>query len=205
MTALTNDEKILLLTQAGVSVEDAQEQVLGAAPTVIEEHPANCACALCHSEGTNAFAALGQAVEQFRSEIVSTPVDTPVEVVGFDFDATLKRIIGKAYANKDKAMSLCDEQGKTYFDTLKVRKVQAAARGLDKTAHNKRVWDDSQKIVTTLKRMVRDHYRVTSVKAKIAASKAALPQEVRDLDDERLERLLASEEFLALLRKEGNG
>jgi len=176
MTALTNDEKITLLTQAGVSVEDAQEQVLGAAPTVIDEDEPE----------------------------VSTPVDAPVdvEVIGFDFDATLKRIIGKSYADSKKAMRLCDEEGKRYFDTLKVSKVQAAARGLDKEQHNKTLWADAQKIVTTLKRMVRDHYRVTSVKAKIAASKAALPQEVRDLDDERLERLLASEEFLALLRKD---
>lgn len=190
MTALTNDEKIALLTQAGVSVEDAQEQVLGAAPTVIEEATYDVS--------------LDPISPDFDMAKFTEHTPAP-EVVGFDFDATLKRIIGKAYASKDKALALCDEQGKTYFDTLKVSKVQAAARGLDKTAHNKRVWDDSQKIVTTLKRMVRDHYRVTSVKAKIAASKAALPQEVRDLDDERLERLLASEEFLALLRKEGNG
>lgn len=165
---LTNDEKITLLTQAGVTVDDAQEAVLGAAPTQIEEEP----------------------------EATPEPV---VEVVGFDFDATLKRIIAKSYADKAKALSLCDAEGKNYFDTLKVSKVQAAARGLDKTRHNKNTWDDSQKIVTTLKRMVRDHYRVGSVKAKIAASKSALPQAVRDLTDDKLERLLASEEFLALL------
>lgn len=189
MTALTNDEKIALLTQAGVSVEDAQEQVLGAAPIEIEED-------------TPTYDVTLDPISPDFDPSTFTPVP---EVVGFDFDATLKRIVGKSYADKAKALSLCDDEGKRYFDTLKVSKVQAAARGLDKTAHNKRTWDDSQKIVTTLKRMVRDHYRVTSVKAKIAASKTALPQEVRDISDERLERLLASEEFLALLRKEDNG
>lgn len=167
---LSDDEKITLLTQAGVSADDAHEQVLGAQPTVIDEE--------------------------------TSEDDALVPDAGFDFDATLKRIIGKSYADKNKALSLCDVEGKTYFDTHKVSKVQAAARGLDKTPHNKRAWDDSQKIVTTLKRMVRDHYRVGSVKEKIAASKAALPQAVRDMDDAALERLLASEEFLALLNKQ---
>lgn len=183
---LTNEEKIALLTQAGVSVEDATEQVLGAPATVIEEasepeHPTNCACAECYSEGVGAILTVK---------------------TGFEFEDTLKRIIGKSYADKTKALSLCDAEGKAYFDAHKVSKVQAAARGLDKTFHNKRAWDDSQKIVITLKRMVRDHYRVGSVKAKIAASKTALPQAVRDMDDAALERLLASEEFLALLNKQ---
>ena len=200
---LTPEQKMELLTQAGVKADDAQELVLGAPDTVIEEepaHPSNCACALCHSEGVNAFAALGAAVAEFRAEIEPVQDDTGL------FEPALKRIIAKAYADKTKAMSLCDAEGKAYFDAHKVSKVQAAARGLDKTAHNKRAWDDSQKIATTLKRMVRDHYRVGSVKAKIAASKAALPQAVRDLTDDNLERLLASEQFLALVRDmEGDG
>lgn len=181
--SLTNDERMALLTQAGVTADDAHELVLGAQPTVIAE------------------ATYDVTLDPISPDFDIRTFTPQVHESDFDFEATLKRVIGKAYADKDKALSLCDEHGKTYFDTLKMSKVQAAARGVDKTAHNKRVWDDSQKITTTLKRMVRDHYRVGSVKAKIAASKAALPQEVRNLNDDALERLLASEEFLALARK----
>jgi hypothetical protein len=173
LQVLTNEQRILLLTQAGVKVDDAQEVILGAAPDVIEEQP---------------------------DEVV-TPVKASVTEGDVDLDATLKRIVAKSFADQKKALSLCDAEGKTFFDWHKVSKVQAAAHGLNKTVHNKRAWDESQKITMTLKRMVRDHYRVTSMKAKIAASKVALPQEVRDLDDSTLERLLASEEFLALLNR----
>lgn len=187
---LTPEQKMELLTQAGVKADDAQELVLGAPDIVIEE------------------AAYDVSLDPISPDFepsTFTPVSEAVQDDTGLFEPALKRIIAKSYADKTKALSLCDAEGKAYFDAHKVSKVQAAARGLDKTAHNKRAWDDSQKIVTTLKRMVRDHYRVGSVKAKIAASKAALPQAVRDLTDDNLERLLASEQFLALVRDlEGN-
>ena len=176
--SLTNDEKIALLTQAGVSVDDAQASVLGAPPEVIDEQP---------------------------DEDILGPVDIPAmlaQAVESDLDKACKRIVGKAYADKAKALALCESEGKEWFDKRKFSKVQAAAAGVDRSAHNKALWAEAQAMVTTLKRMVRDHYRVNSVKAKIAESKKALPQEVRDLSDDALERLLASEAFLALARKE---
>lgn len=182
---LTADEKMTLLTRAGMSAEDAQVAIMGVSP-VIEE-------------------------EEIGHDITPEPISPDLSVVvtlatpEFDVAATVKRIVGKAFADKDAALRMCSEEGTRYFDLLKLSKVEAAARGLNKTAHNKQTWDDAQRIVTALKSAVRDHYRVGSVKAKIAASKNALPQEVRDLSDDALERLLASEEFTALARKVEGG
>lgn len=188
MSALTPEDKMNLLTQAGVTADDAQEMVFGSAPDVIEEEVEH----------------VGAPTVIDTNEQAPEPVVPASDENGqpSELDAAFARIIGKSYADKEKALSLCEAHGKAHFDTHKVSKIQAAAQGLDKTGHNKRAWDDAQKMVVTLKRMVRDHFRVTSVKAKIAASKQALPQAVRELDDATLERLLASEEFLALLNKE---
>jgi hypothetical protein len=198
---LTNDEKITLLTQAGMSVEDAQEQVLGAAPDVIEEADEPV---LVLDEVDPLSGKWLEAVKQASGGEVLGPVDIEAMLASAqesEFDVAVRKIVGKCYADKARALQMCEEHGKAWFDSRKYSKVQAAVAGVDRSAHNKALWAEAQAMVTTLKRMVRDHYRVNSVKAKIAASKGALPQAVRDLDDNALERLLASEEFLALARK----
>lgn len=85
-----------------------------------------------------------------------------------------KELLGKAKGNLDTAKQLSENWAKAEFDKVKLSKIQAAALGVDKSAHNKSEWQRIQqmreKINTDMRRSARGHVRTKISEAKKAQS-----------------------------------
>jgi hypothetical protein len=109
-----------------------------------------------------------------------------------DADAVVRSIVERAGADREAALRMCDEHVQAVFDANKVSKVEAAARGLVSTDHNKALWTAVQTLRTTLKTKVRKHYTST-IAAKVRKTSAAA-QETRD---NAFEAFVSSDAFMA--------
>lgn len=111
-----------------------------------------------------------------------------------DVPTIVQSIVTRAGADKDMALTLCDDFAQGVFDTNKVSKVQAAARGIESGAHNKALWTAVQNLRTSLKAGVRKHYTNT-IAAKVRKTSAVA-------DDKRqqvIEAFMASDAFVKAL------
>lgn len=197
--SMTPQQQIDLLTGMGVSLDDATRQVLGLTvrdPEVLEQ-VADLAPTPVQPGGPTYDTTLDPMSPNFDTRTFAPPT---VSEAAFDFDKTVAAIVKRAFADKDAALAMCDTIGKDRFDRNKVSKVQAATRNIDRSPYNKALWSECQTIVTTLKRMVREHYTVNGIRGKIREAKRLAP-EVKGLDDATMSRLIASEEFLALVKQ----
>ena len=105
-----------------------------------------------------------------------------------DVEAVVRSIVERAGADRNAALDMCDEHAQAVFDANKVSKLQAAARGIESSTHNKALWTSVQTLRSTLKTGVRKHYQ-TTIAAKVRKTSAA----AQDTRDEQFEAFIASD------------
>ena len=108
-----------------------------------------------------------------------------------DVSAIVSSIVARAGADRDMALSLGDEFAQGVFDANKVSKVQAAARGIESSSHNKALWTSVQNLRTALKKAIRDHYKNT-IAAKVRKTSA----DAEDKRDAQFEAFIASDAIM---------
>lgn len=118
-----------------------------------------------------------------------------------DVPTIVSSIVARAGADRDMALSLGDEFAQGVFDANKVSKVQAAARGIESSSHNKALWTSVQNLRTAIKAAIRKHYS-TTIAAKVRKTSAAAD----DKKQARIEAFIASDAFMRAMEvfeKEG--
>lgn len=108
-----------------------------------------------------------------------------------DVPTIVSSIVARAGADRDMALSLGDEFAQGVFDANKVSKVQAAARGIESSSHNKALWTSVQNLRTALKKAIRDHYKNT-IAAKVRKTSA----DAEDKRDAQFEAFIASDAIM---------
>jgi hypothetical protein len=143
--ALTDTEKARLLAELGMT--DHAEAFATPAPIV---------------------EAVAMTVSSIEREAVTVPVTETV--TDGDHDKIAKELLAKARGNLDTAKQLAINWAQAEFDKVKLSKVQAAALGVDKTAHNKaeyaRIQREREKVNSAMRKQARGH-----VATKIALKK----------------------------------
>jgi len=113
------------------------------------------------------------------------PVSTSLEQ---DQDAVVADIVARAGVDREAALKLVDEHVQRVFDANKVSKLEAAARGIVSTDHNKALWTSVQNLRTALKVKVRAHYKGT-IAAKVRKTSA----QAQENDDAEFQAFIASD------------
>lgn len=108
-----------------------------------------------------------------------------------DVPTIVSAIVARAGADRDMALTLSDDFAQGVFDANKVSKVQAAARGIEASSHNKALWTSVQNLRTALKKAVRDHYKGT-IAAKVRKTSA----QASTKDDEQFQMFVQSDAIM---------
>lgn len=128
------------------------------------------------TQHVDAFATPSPVAEAASDWFQSTPESEQLltqereNVADAEADTLAAELLKKAKGNLDTAKQLAINWAQAEFDKVKLSKIQAAALGVDKTAHNKaeyaRIQRERERINSAMRKQTRGH-----VAQKIAASK----------------------------------